>query len=381
MVQVTKPVKDFARALVRVPLVILHRLGRFFISARGVALLIVLFIVLVVAYFAISNRHAPYTSDAYVQAYVIQVAARIDGQVTEVLVVENQSVVAGQPLFRIDPRPYQHRVEVLQAKLVLAKSQVTQLNSELAATKAEVDRVVAEDEYAEQVFQQESAIFMGEATTERRYLDAVQKRKAARAARAKHVAMVKKTEEALAAMIGTEHALVAEVEALLRDARLNLEWTTIVSPVNGYVTNVMLQPGAYAYSGKPVMTCIDSQDWWVVANLRENGLENVRAGQTVGLTFNTYPGRVFPGVIESIGWGVEEGQGVPSGALPVVPGQRAWLRPAQRFQLRVRPDVPPEVILRVGSTATATVYANPDHEISDLARAWQQLVAWFDYLY
>lgn len=377
MASILRFIKAIAHGILRA----VHRIGRFFISARGVALLIVLFIVLIVTYFAVSNRHAPYTSDAYVQAFVIQVAARVDGQVTEVLVVENQSVAAGQALFRIDPRPYEHRVAVLEAKLVLAKSQVTQLDSEHSAIKAEGERLVAEDDYAEQVFQQESAIFMGEATTERRYLDAVQKRKAARAARVRNVAMVKKAEEALAARIGTEHALVAEAEALLRDAKLNLEWTTIISPVNGYVTNVMLQPGAFAITGKPVMTCIDSQQWWVVANLRENGLENVRPGQHVGLTFNTYPGRVFSGHVETIGWGVEEGQGIPSGALPDVRNQRAWLRPAQRFQLRIRPEVPPEVTLRVGSTATVTIYANPDHDISSLARAWQQVVAWFDYLY
>jgi len=369
------------RRLVRIPLAILRWLGRLFISARGVALVIVLFVILMVTYFAVSNRHAPYTSDAYVQAYVIQVAARVEGQVTEVLVAENQSVTAGQPLFRIDPRPFEHKVAVLEARLVLARSQVTQLESELAATKAEVERVTAEDIFAEQVFQQEAAIFKGEATTERRYQDAIQKRKVASAARERHRAIVQKAEEALAARLGSEHALIAEASALLRDAKLNLEWTTIAAPVNGYVTNVMLRPGAYAHTGKPLMTCIDRDRWWIVANLRENGLENVRSGQRAGLTFNTYPGRVFPGEVDTIGWGVEEGQGVPSGDLPTVPGQRSWLRPAQRFQIRIRPEVPADIPLRVGSTVTATIYANPDHPISDLARAWQQLVAWFDYLY
>ena len=381
MTTILARVGSVARALIHAPLAVLRWLGRFFTSARGVALLIVGFILLIVLYFAVSNRHAPYTSDAYVQAYVIQVASRVDGQVTEVFVGENQAVVAGQPLFRIDPRPYEHRVAVLEAKLVLAKTQVTQLESELAAVQAEGGRITAEDDYAQQVFQQESAIFKGEATTERRFLDATQKRKIAQAARSKHAATVKKAEEALAARIGNEHALVAEASALLRDAKLNLEWTLIVAPVNGYVTNVMLRPGAYAHTGKPVMTCIDGDHWWVVANLRENGLENVRPGQAAGLTFNTYPGRVFPGELVTVGWGVEEGQGIPSGELPLVHGERAWLRPAQRFQLRIRPDVPPEVKLRVGSTATATIYANPDHDISRLARGWQQLVAWFDYLY
>lgn len=369
------------RAVLRVPWAILKRLWRFAISARGVAVVIVLFLTALVAYFAVSNRYTPYTADAYVQAYVVQVAARIDGQVTDVFVTENQPITAGQPLFRIDPRPYEHKLAVLEARLALAKSQVSQLESELAAVKADGERVFAEDDFASSIFQQESAIFKGEATTERRLLDATQKRKTAQAAREKHRAMVHKAEEALAAKVGTEHALVAEAEALVREAKLNLSWTTVVAPVDGYATNVMLRPGAYATAGKPVMTCIDGTRWWIVANLRENGLEHIREGQPAGLTFNSYPGRVFNGVVETVGWGVGEGQGVPSGELPVVPGQRAWLRPAQRFQIRIRPELPDDIKLRVGCTSTVTVYTQTEGDISQASRAWQQVIAWFDYLY
>jgi multidrug resistance efflux pump len=369
------------RAVVRFPVVVLARLWRFLISARGVALLTLTFLAGMVAFFAVSNRHAPYTADAYVQAYVVQVAAQIEGQITGVDVVENQRVKAGQTLFRIDPRPFEHKVAALEAKLALAKSQVAQLERELVAVRAEGEGILAGDDYATAVLKQESAIFKNEATTERRYLDAVQKRKTAQAARERHKAVIQKAEDALAARVGAEHALVAEATALLNEARLDLSWTTVPAPVDGYVTNVQLRPGAYAHAGRPVMTCIDDTHWWVVANFRENGLENVRPGQTAGLTFNTYPGRVFSGTVESVGWGVGEGQGVPSGELPAVHAQRAWLRPAQRFQVRVRPELPAGFPLRVGTTATVTVYAHPDHEVAEAGRWWQQVVAWFDYIY
>jgi multidrug resistance efflux pump len=368
-------------AIVRFPFVVLRRLWRFVLSPRGIALGILSFLAALVAYFAVSNRHAPYTADAFVQAYVIQVSAQVEGQVIAVEVGENQHVKAGQTLFRIDPRPFEHKIALLEAKLAWAKSQVTQLESELAAVKAEGEGVAAGDDYASAVLKQESSIFKNEATTERRYLDAIQKRKTAEAARERHKAMVKKAEDALAARVGTEHALVAEVSAQLREARLNLEWTTVTATVEGYVTHVMLRPGAYAHVGTPVMTCIDGTQWWVVANLRENALENVRAGQHAGLTFNTYPGRVFSGTVETVGWGVGEGQGVPSGELPAVRGPRTWLRPAQRLQVRVRPELPPEFPLRVGTTATVTIYAHPDHEIAVAARWWQQVISWFDYIY
>src|SRR5262249_49120482 len=152
----------------------------------------------------------------------------------------------------------------------------------------------------------------------RRYLDAVQKQKAAAAARVRSRAAMRKAEEAVNARIGDEHVLVAEVRAQLAEAELNREWTRVVAPADGYVTNVQLRVGSYAQAGKPVLSFVDTGQWWVVANYRENCLEGLREGQPVELSFNAYPGHVVTGRVHSVGWGVGEGQGVPSGELPPV---------------------------------------------------------------
>src|SRR5262249_2091381 len=157
-------------------------------------------------------------------------------------------------------------------------------------------RLVAEEDYARVVHEQEKAIFKQDATTDRKYVEAVQKYKAAQAALKRSRAQVRKAEQALAARVGEVHALVAAVGAQLARARRSLEWTRVYAPASGYVTNVQLREGAYVHVGTAVLTCIDGDQWWVVANFRENSLENVRQGQRVGLTFNNYPGRVFPGV-------------------------------------------------------------------------------------
>jgi multidrug efflux pump subunit AcrA (membrane-fusion protein) len=90
---------------------------------------------------------------------------------------------------------------------------------------------------------------------------------------------------------GEEHARVAAVRAQLAEARLNLEWTRIYAPCNGYVTNVQLREGFYIHVGTPVLTLIDSDNWWVVANYRENSLENIRPCQPVRLTMTNFPNR------------------------------------------------------------------------------------------
>jgi multidrug resistance efflux pump len=350
------------------------------LSARAWVLFVLLVIAALVAYYVLSDRHTPFTTDAYVQAYVIQVAPRVEGQVVHVYVQENQAVKKGELLFEIDRRPFEHRVAFLEAKRVAAIQQVAQLESELSASKAEDTRLVAEEAYARAVNDQEKEIYKQEATTDRKYLDALQKHKAAQAALVRSQAQTRKAEQALAARIGEEHALVAEVKAQLAEARLNLDWTRIYAPANGYVTNVQLREGSYVHIGHPVLTCIDGEQWWVVANYRENSLENVRPGQRVGLTFNTYPGRIFPGVVESVGWGVDQGQSAPSGNLPAVTEPKNWIRLAQRFQVRITPELAPEYHLRVGATASVAVYTREEYWLNGVTETWQDIEAVLEHL-
>jgi multidrug resistance efflux pump len=359
---------------------ILSGVRKLLLSARVWVLFVLLVIAILVAYYVLSDRETPFTTDAYVQAYVIQLAPRVEGQVVHTHVQENQAVKKGGLLFDIDPRPYEHRVALLEAKRVEAIYEVAQQEAELKAARAEDARLLAEETYARTVFDQETEIYKQEATTDRKYKEAVQKYHAAQAARQRGLAQTQKIEMALAARIGKEHALVAEVEAQLAEARLNLEWTRVYSPVNGYVTNVQLREGSFVHVGTPVLTCIDGEQWWVVANYRENSLENIRPGQRVGLTFNTYPGRIFPGVVESVGWGVNQGQGTPSGNLPVVPEPQNWIRLSQRFQVRITPELPEGHPLRVGATASVAVYTHEGYWLNDVTQAVQKVEAVLEHL-
>jgi multidrug resistance efflux pump len=372
------------RWCVRVPWNILKWLvasGRtLLLSARVWVLCVLLVIAALVAYYVLSDRYTPFTTDAYVQAYVIQVAARVEGQVVRVAVLENQAIRKGDRLFEIDPRPFEHRVAVLEAKLAQATQQVVQMESELAASKADDARIVAEEAYARAVHEQETHIRKQDATTDRKYLDAVQKYRAAQADRERSRAMTRKVEQALAARIGGEHAIVAEVKAQLAEATLNLSWTRIDAPANGYVTNVQLREGSYVHVGTPVLTCIDSDQWWVVANYRENSLEYLQPGQRVGLSFNTYPGRIFPGLVKTVGWGVYQGQAAPSGSLPAVHEPQNWIRLAQRFQVWVSPQMPAGYPLRIGATASVAVYPREEYWLNGVTEAWHKVVAAFDYL-
>jgi multidrug resistance efflux pump len=354
---------------------------RFLLSARAWILFLLLLVAAIVTYYILSNRYTPLTTDAYIQAYVIQVAPRVEGQVVHVCVHENQAVKKGELLFEIDRRPFQHRVEVLEAKRVWTVQQVAQLESELSAAKAEDERLAAEEVYARVVNDQEKEIFKQEATTDRKFQDAAQKYKAAQAAVERSRAQVRKAEQALAARIGEEHALVAEVTAQLAEAKLNLEWTRVYAPANGYVTNVQLREGFYIHVGAPVLTCIDADHWWVVANFRENCLENIRPGQRVGLCLDTSPGHIYGGVVQTVGWGVDEGQSAPSGNLPAITEPKNWITLAQRFQVRITPELPQEYLLRVGAKASVAVYTREEYWLNGVTEVWQKIVTGFDNLH
>jgi multidrug resistance efflux pump len=350
------------------------------LSARAWVLFVLLFVAALIAYYIAADRHTPFTTDAYVQAYVIQVAPRVEGQVVHVYVQESQAVKKGELLFEIDRRTFQHRVDLLIAKRVEAVQKVAQLDAELSAAKAEDARLVAEEAYARTVHDQEKSIYKQEATTDRKYVEAVQKYKAAQASLERSRAQVRKVEEALAAKVGAEHALVAEAEALLAEARLNLEWTRVYATCDGLITDLQLREGAYTHTGRPVLTLIDTSRWLVVANFRENALTRLREGQPAGVAFRGSPGRLYDARVVSVGRGVSQGQGVPSGQLPDVKLPANWVPPAQRFQVRLNLDDPEATPLRVGMTGSVTVYTEPEGVLNDITGAWHHVIAWLYHL-
>jgi multidrug resistance efflux pump len=363
------PVRTLARGLRRA-------LGSFsFWVLAALALLVVL-----LAYYALADRRTPLTTDAYVQAYVVQVAPQVAGQVVQMAVSEGQHVEAGALLFALDPRPFEHTVARLRAKLAEAQQQVRELDADLAAARADRARSQADADYAAAVFRQEEQIFRNEATTERRYLESVQKHKASQATLAQAEQAIRRAEDALAARIGEEHALVAGARAELAEAELNLSYARVTAPCSGVITNLQLREGAYVRVGEPALALIDTSQWRIVANFRENSLGHLEAGQPALVALAAAPGRLLQARVETVGWGVGQGQGIPSGVLPQVERETSWVRPSQRFQVRLVIDEPNAPPLRVGQTGSVSVYTEQAGALAGLTRAWHTILAWLYYL-
>jgi len=113
---------------------------------------IVSLIILLIFYYALLDRYTPYTDDAYIQTYVVQVAPQVEGKVIGVYVENNQYIEEGQKLFSLDPRPYEYAVEQLRATLVQTQQEVDQLKSAVVSAEqgvklAQADLVFAQRQY------------------------------------------------------------------------------------------------------------------------------------------------------------------------------------------------------------------------------------------
>ena len=261
------------------------------------------------------RRHlsAPWTRDGQVQADVVLVAPRVSGPVLHVAVVDNQAVKAGDLLFTLDPSTYQAALREAEAALDVARAR----EAEQAAV---TDRLNALERIERQAV-----------TAENR----------------------QKAQAALAGARAARQQAEAEVET----ARLRLGFTEVRASVDGYVTNVSLQPGAQAVAYTPLFALIDAASFRVTGFFRETLIRRIAVGSRAEVTLMAYPDRPLSGVVESLDWGISRSNGTPGeDLLPDVQPTFDWIRLAQRVPVNIRlSDVPDDVILRVGLTASVQV--------------------------
>jgi multidrug resistance efflux pump len=170
--------------------------------------------------------------------------------------------------------------------------------------------------------------------------------------------------------------------AAFERAQLDLADTTVTAPALGLITNLRLAGGQFVAAGHPVMTFIDPEAGWISTNLRENSLGNMQAGLRAEIALDVRPGEVFPGVVESLGWGVDVGETTAPSGLPTIRPPTGWLREAQRFPVRIRFETEgyPKGV-RYGSQASVIVYTGDNAIMNALGWFWIRAASWLSYLY
>ncbi len=264
----------------------------------------------IVLYWRYSTR--PWTRDAQVRANVVGIAPRVAGPIIQIPIHDNQAVKKGDLLFEIDPATFQAAVDSAAAKLKQAQAAEIETQQELARqtslyeTKTNDLRDVqnAQDNYAEAV------------------------------------------------------ANTAAAQADLETARLNLGYTKVFAPVDGYLTNVNTSPGTYVNEGEQLLALVDSSSFWIAAYFKETQLRHIREGAVARITLMGHDFEPFQGEIVSVAWGIFLQDGSTVDLLPTVSQTIDWVRLPNRFPVRIHVTGTPPVPLRIGQTASVAVEGN-----------------------
>ncbi|GBQ98636.1 HlyD family secretion protein [Gluconobacter cerinus] len=251
---------------------------------------------------------APWTRDGRVRVYVVDAAPEVSGTVVSVPVVDNQFVHRGDPLFVLDPVRFRLDIDAARARLAGADEDL-KLRSSDAKRRMGLGGIVSAEE-----------------------------------------------QEDFNSNVETQRAKVNAAKAELNTALLNLQRSTVYSPVDGYITNLNLRVGDYAHAGQPGLAVIDAHSYWINGYFEETKMHGVHVGDAARVKLMGYK-QILPAHVVSIGRGINDRNGVSDRlGLPDVNPIFTWVRLAQRIPVRLELDnVPPEITLAAGMTATVTI--------------------------
>lgn len=251
----------------------------------------------------------PWTRDAQVRANIVGIAPRVAGPVINIPVIDNQPVKKGDLLFEIDPATY-------EAALESAKAGVAQAQANMLMAKQNLDR--------------QNVLFQSKVIDQAEFQNA---------------------QDTYAAAAAQTEASQAQYQT----AQLNLSYTTVRAPVDGYLTNVGVSPGTYVQAGEQLLALVDATSFYVYAYFMETMISGIHPGAPARIVLMGHEGTPLEGVVKSVGWAIYLQDGNTQDLLPVVSPTVDWIRLAQRFPVRVEFRGKSPIPLRIGQTASVAI--------------------------
>jgi RND family efflux transporter MFP subunit len=279
-------------------------------------LLILLLAVLAALVIWDSYVTAPWTRDGSVRVQVASIAPQVSGQITEVRVLDNEYVHKGDVLYVIDPFDF-------QVALDTDKAQLRQKAADLQVKRIQAERRQHLSDLA--TTPEEQQLYVGNAIQAQANFDAAQQ--------------------------------------LVAQADINLKRTQVRSPVNGFVTNLLMRVGDYAHVGTANISVIDADSFWIDGYFEETKMAHVCVGDRAEAALMGYRDPIV-GRIESVTRGISVPNATPSiQGLPNIDPIYTWVRLAQRVPVRIRiTHVPAGIPLVSGMTATVTIRSSDTRE-------------------
>lgn len=303
-----------------------------------------------------SHRGYVSTDDAFVEGNIVQVSPQVSGRVVSVPVRENEAVHQGQVLLRLDAAPYEAKVKVAQAKLAMVRDDVKALRAQYLALTAQIKGAEAKVAYLRREVKRQGPLARKNVVTNAR-LDEV----TTQLARSKQgVSELEARRDQVLARLGgnpgqpvADNADYQRALATLDEAQLDLSYTVVRAPAAGVVTEVNVRPGNVLRAGSPAFPLVESGSLWVKANFKETALTDMRPGQPVRVTVDSYPGHTWKGHVASI----SPGSGAIFSLLPPQNATGNWVKVTQRIPVRIAlDDWRTGPVLRAGMSAEVSVH-------------------------
>jgi len=301
-----------------------------------------------------SQKHED-TDDAQISSRISPVIPRVGGFITEVRVKDNQMVKKGDTLIVLDNQDYLVKLEEAEARLISAQSNVGVANAgesvtqnNVVSTQANTNTIDAQIESAkvnlwraqkdferyqnlikdhsitQQQFEQTEATYL----IAQKQLDVL---KAQKNAASKQTAAVAAQSNINRGQIAVANASIAQAQAGVAAAKLNLSYTVITAAVDGHVGTVNIQPGQLVNAGQSLFQIIPDDQKWVVANFKETQLTKMKVGQHVTVEVDAYPGEKIEGTITSF----SPATGAKTSLLPPDNASGNFVKTVQRVPVRI----------------------------------------------
>ncbi len=302
------------------------------------------------------------TDNAQIEGDVYPVLPRISGQVTDVLVKENQLVKRGDTLIRIDPRDLEVRVSVARTALAAAQAGVGAARAGVSAAQANVGTAQstvgvssALRDKLQRDLQRNDYLLKEEVITRAEY-DAAQANlrstTAQRATAENQVSAARAQVGSTQQQVAVAEAVVKQRQADLENALLQLSYTALTASGDGYISKKNVEPGQVVQPGQNLLAIVSTGEVWVTANFKETQMTEMKVGQPVEVEVDSYPDVKFTGKVESI----SAATGARFALLPPDNASGNFVKVVQRIPVRVVLDKPdPQHPLRAGMSVKAVV--------------------------
>ncbi|MCX5717260.1 MAG: HlyD family secretion protein [Nitrospirae bacterium] len=317
------------------------------------------------------------TDDAFIDGRIHTISSKVPGTIKNIYVNDNQFVRKGDILLEIDSEDYglrtkealsgldaeKAKISEIKYRLQTAKQQFEEFKAALGAAKANLELQEANMRQADTDLKRAEELLKEDIISKEKYekiktvydvtfaqVKAAKEELSQMQARLEtQKAVIKQTESS----IEPQKALTKQKEASLGAAELNLSYTKVIAPADGYVTKKSVESGNHIQTGQPLMAVVPLDDIWVTANYKETQLAKVRVGQKVEIKVDTYTAEKFNGRIESI----MTGTGAVFSLFPPENATGNYVKVVQRIPVKIILDkgTDPERILRIGMSVEPTI--------------------------